>query len=264
MQVPISRQTVVITGASSRIGRETALAFARRGASLVLASRNDELLLELAEELTELGVRAHAVAADPANPAQVENVIHEALERFGTIDTWVNNAAVSEHATVEPKAVGEIASNETEDLTGVMHGVHAILPHMKEWGQGTIINVGPVRAVRAAEPGVKGFTDALRAELARGRSTIHVALVMSASYDPRVVSDAIVQAAEQPRHEVFIGREGEPFEAADSYLPHGGRVLASQKAGPSPGWRRLAVGLLVLGGVGAVGLARSARSRPAG
>ena len=86
---------VVITGASSGIGRATALEFARRGARLVVAARREEPLEEVARECRALGAESLAVALDVADPDAVDELARRADGRFGRIDVWVNNAAVS-------------------------------------------------------------------------------------------------------------------------------------------------------------------------
>ena len=105
---PVSEQVVVITGASSGIGRETAIQFGQQGASVVLAARNETALREAEKEIERLGGRAHVVVTDVAEWDQVDRLAQETVNRFGRIDTWVNNAAASEYATVEQMTVKEI------------------------------------------------------------------------------------------------------------------------------------------------------------
>ena len=97
----IGEQVVVLTGASSGIGRDTALEFARRGAKVVVAARNREALDTLVVEVERLGGVAVAVATDVSDYDQVTELASRAVERFGQIDTWVNNASVSTYGTVD-------------------------------------------------------------------------------------------------------------------------------------------------------------------
>jgi NADP-dependent 3-hydroxy acid dehydrogenase YdfG len=92
---PIEEQVIVITGASSGIGRAAAEMAAERGARLVLAARNEDALREVAGECTRRGGQAVVVAADVAKREDIERIAEVATESFGGIDTWVNDAAVA-------------------------------------------------------------------------------------------------------------------------------------------------------------------------
>src|SRR4051812_7411226 len=94
-------QAIVITGASSGIGRATALELAKRGALLVLAARSKEDLVETADEIRKVGGRAYIVPCDVSHYEEVELLGNEAVRLCGRIDTWINNAAVSAYGTVE-------------------------------------------------------------------------------------------------------------------------------------------------------------------
>src|ERR1700691_1005629 len=92
---PLDRQVMVITGATSGIGLSTARAAAARGASLVLAARNEEALKSVCEDLTGKGARTAYVVADVGREADVRAIAAAAVDRFGGFDTWVNDAGVS-------------------------------------------------------------------------------------------------------------------------------------------------------------------------
>jgi short-subunit dehydrogenase len=247
----ISEQVVVITGASSGIGRETAIQFGRRGASVVLAARNETALREVEKEVERLGGGAHIVVTDVAEWDQVERLAQEAVGRFGRIDTWINNAAASEYATVEQMTVEEIERQIQVILVSQIYGMKAALPHMKRRGQGTIINNASGLAKRsvplqgaycAAKHGIKGFTDTLRMELEHERSGITVTLLMPSSvntpffgharsklgvrpmpippaYEPEVVAEAILFAAEHPRRDIVVGSAGKMLEVMERISP---------------------------------------------
>src|SRR5262245_40626373 len=91
MTRPLSKQTVVLTGASSGIGRETALELGRRRATVVLAARNEASLYDVSNEVEEAGGRAAVVPTDVAEWSQVDRLAREAVGRFGRIDTWIND-----------------------------------------------------------------------------------------------------------------------------------------------------------------------------
>jgi short-subunit dehydrogenase len=269
MPRPISDQIVVITGASSGIGRETALMFGERGAAVILAARNETALASVAKEVERIGGRASAVVTDVARWEQVARLARQAAERFGRIDTWVNNAGVSTYATVEELTVAEIERVIQVNLLGEIYGMKAALPYLKRQRHGTIINVASALAERAvplqaaycaSKHGIKGFTEALRLELAREQSGITVTLIEPSSintplftharskmgvepmpippiYEPRVVAEAILFAAEHPRRTIVAGGAGKVMTILqrispvllDRYMLQGDRMVKAQR-----------------------------------
>lgn len=251
MPRPLNEQTVVITGASSGIGRLSALEFAGRGASVVLAARNENALREVAHEIEAAGGKAMIVATDVAHNDQVERLARAAVEHFGQINTWVNNAGLSMYATVEQMSVEEIERIIQVDLMGTIYGCKAAIPIMRGQGGGSIINVSSVLGVRAvplqvpycaAKHGVKGFTEGLRTEMEREKTGIDLTLILPASintpffgragskqgvrpqplppvYPPEDVADAIVFAAEHPRRDIFVGGAGKLFDVLQRISP---------------------------------------------
>ncbi|MBT2521886.1 SDR family oxidoreductase [Arthrobacter sp. ISL-28] len=234
-----SAQVIVITGASSGIGRETALEFGRRGGHVVAAARNREALETLAAEIHRIGGEALPVVTDVSDFAQMAALARQAVERFGRIDIWVNNAAVSTYGTVEQMEAEEIHRVVEVNLMGQIYGVKAALPYLRESG-GTIINVSSALAERAiplqaaycaAKHGIVGFGEALRLELRADGSRIRVVDVLPSSintplftharskigvkpkpvgriYEPSVVAEAVVMAAQRPVREVYAGFAG--------------------------------------------------------
>jgi NAD(P)-dependent dehydrogenase (short-subunit alcohol dehydrogenase family) len=131
---------VGVTGASNGIGRATGLAFAERGARVVLAARRADALEELARECEAAGGPALAVPTDVTDEAAVAELARRAVERFGRIDVWVNNAGVYLLGLLEatpPEAFRRVLET---NFFGYVHGARAVLPHFREQGHGVLIN----------------------------------------------------------------------------------------------------------------------------
>lgn len=271
MSTPLSDQVVVITGASQGIGRETALLFAARGASVVVAARNEEALRELVNQIETLGGRAELVVADVAEYRDVERIGARAIDRFGRVDTWVNNAAVSIYATVEQLEPDEMERLVRVNLLGQMYGSKVAVSLMKPRRRGTIINVGSALSDRAiplqsayvaSKHGIAGFSEALRLELMHDQAGIDVVLILPSSintplfafarsklgvqpmpvppvYEPAVVAEAMCHAAEHGGREIVVGGWGKLLtlgqwlspSLVDRYMLHGDRMFEQQKTG---------------------------------
>ncbi len=247
----IKDQVVVITGASSGIGRETALLLAEGGASVVLAARNTEALDEVARQVESRGGRALAVVTDVAQWGQVQRLASEAVAHFGRIDTWVNNAGISEYATLEDIPVADMERIIQVNLLGTMYGVKAALPYLKQQTVATIINVGSGLGMRAiplqgtyctTKSAIKGFTEALRMELAHDHPNVRATLILPAAIDtpfyksarnlmgfepqppppvyaPRNVAEAILDAATHARRDVYVGSASKSLAVLESAAP---------------------------------------------
>lgn len=241
---------VVITGAASGIGRETALMFATRRARLVLAARGEDALKSLAAEVERLGGQAEIAVCDVAEFEQVAGVADTAIQRFGRIDVWVNNAAVSTYGTAEQMDVSEIHRVLHVNLFGQIYGMKAALAHLRQTG-GTLINVTSVLGKRAAplqaaysaaKHGVIAFSEAMRLELRHGKVPVDVVDVRPSGintplfeharskigvqpqpippvYEPRTVARAIVAAADNPVRDVVVGAAGRLLEVGQRISP---------------------------------------------
>ena len=132
----INEQVIVITGASSGIGLTTARMAAEQGAKLVLASRNGDALDQLASELRRQGCQVATVAADVGNAGDVERIGATAIERFGRIDTWVNNAGVGTFGRLEEVALEDHMRLFQTNFWGVVNGSLEAVKRMKGHGGG--------------------------------------------------------------------------------------------------------------------------------
>jgi NAD(P)-dependent dehydrogenase (short-subunit alcohol dehydrogenase family) len=167
--------TVVITGATSGIGRATALEFARAGAQVVVAGRRAERLHDLVVEIEAKGGVALAVRTDVSEQAQVEALLAQTIEQFGRIDTLVNNAGVGLAAKFEEQALADFERVMQINFWGAVYACKAAVPQMKrQGGGGVIINVSSVMGKRgmpfetaycASKFALAGFSEALRAEI---------------------------------------------------------------------------------------------------
>lgn len=244
------KRTVVITGASSGIGRATALAFASNGDNVVLASRRQAVLEEVAFECFDAGGTPLVVVADMTRPADVQRLAARALQEFGSIDVWINNAGSGAMGRFEETPIEAHEAVIRLNLLGYFYGAHAVLPHFKETGRGTLINMNSVGAwvpaayavsYSASKFGLRGFAEALRAELSDWPD-IHVCDVFPGfvdtpafrrganytgkelrpappTYSPEKVAAAVVQLAEHPREETPVGASAAFGRWAHAVLP---------------------------------------------
>ncbi|MFQ6019661.1 MAG: SDR family oxidoreductase, partial [Dehalococcoidia bacterium] len=132
-------RTVIVTGASSGIGLETAREFARAGCNVVLASRDQERLERVADELSSLPGRRLAVATDVSQRERVEAMVERAVAEFGGVDILVNNAGVGLNATVADGDTANMRYLFEVNLWGAIHCLRAVVPHMRRRKQGLII-----------------------------------------------------------------------------------------------------------------------------
>lgn len=166
--------TVLITGASQGIGKATAYLFARQGFDVVLAARKPDRLEAVAAELKQFGRSALAISTDVRDFDQVNELIETALDQYGTIDVLVNNAGIYISGPVGQFSLEDWHQTIDTNLWGYIHTIHALLPHLLERGQGTIVNVGSVGGkvpipyltpYSTTKFAITGLTQALHAEL---------------------------------------------------------------------------------------------------
>jgi short-subunit dehydrogenase len=243
-------QVMVITGASSGIGLTTARMAAEKGASLVLASRNEDALKKLTDEINASGGSAVYVVADVGSEGDVKKIAAEALNQFGRFDTWVNNAGISIYGKLEDVPIEDMRQLFETNFWGVVYGSLVAASNMKTTG-GALINVGSTLSDRAiplqgiycsSKHAVKGFTDALRMELEADEAPISVSLIKPAAIDtpykeharnyldvqpenpppvyaPDAVAEAILHCAENPVRDLFVGGAAKAHSVFGKFAP---------------------------------------------
>ena len=193
---PIGEQVVVITGASSGIGRATARLAADAGAKLALNSRDERDLHELIKALRIRGATVVMSVGDVADQAAMNQLAETAVRELGAIDTWVNNAGVSIYGRIEDVTVADARRLFETNYWGVVNGSLAALPHLRRSG-GTLITVGSILSdtgyplqghYTASKHAVKGFTDSLRLELEHDGAPVSVTLIQPAAIDTPILS----------------------------------------------------------------------------
>jgi len=140
----IEGKVIVITGASSGLGEAAARHLADEGAILVLGARRADRIQRLAEEISAHGGKVLAIATDVTNPEQVKTLVAEAVRTFGRIDVLINNAGLMPLSPLERYKLDEWNQMIDVNIKGVLYGIAAALPYMKEQRSGQIINLSSV------------------------------------------------------------------------------------------------------------------------
>ncbi len=246
----IEDSVVVITGASSGIGRATAHALAERGASVVLAARSEQSLREVAQECEAAGGQALVIPTDVAAQEAVQELARQAADHFGRIDVWVNNAGVMVYGYFEQIPDETYRQVIETNLFGQIYGARAVLPYFREQGSGVLINIGSlwgrmfspyVSAYTTSKFGVRTFSESLREALA-SEEGIDVCTILPQSVDtpifrhagnysgyaakpvppvadPERVVKAILRCIEHPKREVTVGQLGHLEAVMQEVMP---------------------------------------------
>ncbi|MDR5806342.1 SDR family oxidoreductase [Caballeronia sp. LZ001] len=233
----LDQQTIVLTGATSGIGLATARRAAKAGVRLMLIARDETALAVLADELTRDGAPAVAYTpADVADESQLQAAADGAIDRFGSFDTWINNAGVSVYGRIADVSLEDQRKLFETNFWGVVNGSRVALKHLRERG-GALINLGselsdvavPLQGPYvASKHAVKGFTNSLRLELKNEKVPVSVTLIKPAGIDtlfvehaknyldeepklpppvyaPDIVAKAILHAAVHPERDIYVG-----------------------------------------------------------
>jgi len=230
-------EVVVVTGASAGVGRAVAQRFAREGAKLGLIARGEAGLMGAGRDAEAAGGQALVIAADVADPEQVEAAAQRIEEELGPIDIWVNNAMLSVFSPFMEMTAAEFRQVTEVAYHGYVHGTHAALKRMVPRNSGTVVQVGSALAYRGiplqsaycgAKHAIQGFTESVRAELLHDKSAVHLTMVQLPAvntpqfgwvkshlshkaqpvppiYQPEVAAEAIFWAAHHRRPELQVG-----------------------------------------------------------
>ena len=247
---PLAEQKIVITGASSGIGLETARRAVAEGAYVLLVSRNADALARIVAEIPPGTGSASFFAADVGDAEAVREAARTAVEQFGRIDTWINCAGVAIYALLADTPLDEHERLFRTNYFGVVNGSQAALPHLERSG-GALITIASIAAdipspllgaYSASKHAVKAYIESLRIELTTQKSQIKVSLVKPSGidtpigqhaanhvgaealipppvYDPSIVADAILDLIEHPRREITIGGVGRANVLLGEHFP---------------------------------------------
>lgn len=242
----LSNKVVIITGASSGIGKELAFQFARKGCSVVLAARHESLIQAHADAIANEGHRVLAVRTDVGDRAQVENLIRRTIETFGRVDILINNAGIS-------PAKGIVLENTEQDVRdtmnvnfmGGLYGLWAVAPQMEKQGGGMVVFVTSVIGKRgipknsaycASKFATQGLAESIRPELKP--KNIHILTICPPGVDTPfyqnngksneqryrlhpadLIARRIVSAVEREKREDLLTTDGRLLHILNFFFP---------------------------------------------
>jgi len=247
----LNEQVVVISGAGSGFGIAAARRFASRGAKVVVGGRNEAALRAIEESIRSDGGQIVAALTNVADREQVERLANLAIDRFGRIDTWVNNAGVSLYSAFTKVTEEEVHRIFQVNFMGQVHGMWAAVPRMMQTGGGVVINIASVVGKRAmplqnfysaSKFAVVGPSKARRTELAIQRANVKICFICPPSvntpfYDnartkegycpkplplvaePETLARAVVSCARRPRRGLWVTLTAKVFVGLSIAFP---------------------------------------------
>ena len=246
----LADRAVVITGASSGIGRAAARRFAEHGARVALAARSEGPLRAVAEECERRGTAAVAIPTDVRSEEAVRRLAQRTADRFGRIDVWVNCAGVMAYGRFEDVPSEVFRAVVETNFFGQVHGARAVLPYFRSQRSGVLINMNSiwgrvttpnVSAYVSSKFALRGFTECLRQEL-RDLDDVDVAMILphavdtpifvrSANFtgravrpippvlDAEAIADGVVRCARSPMREMTLRHTGRLIELLHALAP---------------------------------------------
>jgi NADP-dependent 3-hydroxy acid dehydrogenase YdfG len=224
----LQHRVALVTGASSGIGRATALLLAREGTRLALIARREELLREVAWEIERMGQEALVLPADVTRQAEMERTVTETVARWGQVDILIAAAGAYIRAPVLQMTVADVEQSMAVNFYGVLHAVQAVLPHMVARRSGHIVLISSANGKKGIPPdgpyvaakfAVAGLGDILRQELRPYGIAVTTAFPgrvdtpmiahlrvpwISAKIPPEAVARAILRALRRRTPEVIL------------------------------------------------------------
>jgi NAD(P)-dependent dehydrogenase (short-subunit alcohol dehydrogenase family) len=201
---PLHDKVVLITGASSGIGRATALRLAGHGARVVVASRNAPALAEIVAQAAALGTEALAVPTDVTDPDQCCHAVDSAVARFGRLNILLCSAGISMRAYFDGSDLAALERVMRVNFFGTLYATHYALPHVKQT-QGSLVAISSLTGKRgipsyaiygASKFAIQGLYESLRLELSR--DGVHVGIVAPGFVDT-------------PLRDQVLGPDGKPW-----------------------------------------------------
>ncbi|KGH70558.1 oxidoreductase [Oenococcus oeni IOEB_9517] len=195
-------KVIVITGASSGIGEATAKLLASKGNKVVLGARREERLQKIVKDIGQSGGQATYLATDVSEIEQVKALAQKAIDTYGRLDVWMNNAGLMPHSEFIKGRVEDWNRMIDINLRGVLYGINAALPQMRKQQSGQFINIASVAAhavhsgggvYSATKAGVWMISEALRQEEVAAKSHVRVTVV-----SPGAVSTELVDHVTDP------------------------------------------------------------------
>lgn len=253
---PLKEQVIVVTGASSGLGRAVARLAGTRGAKVVVTARNGEALDNCVREIERAGSEALAVVGDCTVQDEVAQVVEQAVDRFGRIDTYVANAIVTVYAETYRYEPEELRRIMDVNFFGQVYGYWAVLPHLRD-SQGTFVSIQSALAYRgiplqggycASKAALRTFFESARVELTKAGwgvdiSVVHPGAINTPQFDrdrqkigkqpqpippiyqPEPFAAAVLHCCESPIRELPVGWGAQKLLWGQKLSPRAGDLV---------------------------------------